>query len=81
MSSPMTARCSGSTLGLPAEKDGRLPDAEAIRERRENLEADYHVRTLFYPVPDGDHSGLQVLLEHLSERCRLIGLAPARRRP
>jgi hypothetical protein len=34
-------------LGLPVEKDGRLPDAEAIRERRENLEADYHVCALF----------------------------------
>jgi hypothetical protein len=64
-------------LGLPVEKDGRLPDAEAIRERRENLEADYHVRALFYPVPDGDHSGLQVLLEHLAERCSSAGLAPA----
>jgi len=64
-------------LGLPVEEDGRLPDPEAIREWRENLEADYHVRALFYPVPDGDHSGLQVLLEHLAERCSIAGLAPA----
>ncbi|MGH8590593.1 MAG: hypothetical protein ACREXX_15040, partial [Gammaproteobacteria bacterium] len=63
-------------LGLPVEKDGRLPDPEAIREQRENLEADYHVRALFYPVPDGDHSALQVLLEHLAERCGPAGLAP-----
>jgi len=62
-------------LGLPVDKDGRLPDAEAIREWRENLEADYHVRALFYPVPDGDHSALQVLLEHLAERCGIVGLA------
>jgi hypothetical protein len=64
-------------LGLPVEKDGRLPDPEAVREQRESLEADYHLRALFYPVPDGDHSGLQVLLEHLAERCSIAGLALA----
>ena len=64
-------------LGLPVEKDGRLLDPEAIRESRENFEADYHVRVLFYPVPDGDHSALQILLEHLAERCRPAGLARA----
>ena len=57
------------------EKDGRLPDTEAVREQRESLEADYHVRALFYPVPDGDHSALQLLLEHLAERCSPAGLA------
>jgi len=64
-------------LGLPVEKDWRFPDTEAIREWRENLEADYHVRPLFYPVPDADHSALQVLLEHLAERCRPAAFAPA----
>ena len=63
-------------LGLPVEKDGLPYDTEAIREWRESLEADYLVRALFYPVPDGDHWALQALLEHLAERCRSAGLAP-----
>jgi tetratricopeptide (TPR) repeat protein len=50
-------------LGMPVGEDGRLPDAEAVNEWRDNLEADYHVRPLFYPVRDGDHSALQVLLD------------------
>ena len=58
--------------------EGGLPDAEAVRESRESLEADYHVRALFYPVSDGNHSALQVLLEHLAERFRAFAeLAPA----
>jgi hypothetical protein len=50
-------------LGLPLEADGTLPDADTISERRDVLEDDYHVRTLFYPVRDGDHSALQTLLD------------------
>jgi SIR2-like domain len=61
-------------LGLPLEDGGALPDNEAIREWRENLEADYHVRALFYPVAQGDHSALQVLLEGIAAAC---GCAPS----
>lgn len=64
-------------LGLPLEEDGTLPDIEAIRERRDNLETDYHVRPLFYPVRDGDHSALQVLLDAIADACGCPVLAPA----
>ena len=38
-------------LGLPVEKDGRLTDTEAVREWRENLEADYHSVRSSTPCP------------------------------
>lgn len=57
-------------LGLLLDEGGNLPDSEAIAEGRANMEADYHVRPLFYrvkPLPNGgqDHSDLFVLLEAL----------------
>jgi tetratricopeptide (TPR) repeat protein len=55
-------------LNLPLEKR-QLPSLDAIREWRENLETDYHVRALFYPVDGSDHSALQVLLENLCSSC------------
>jgi hypothetical protein len=65
-------------LGLPVEEDGTLPDSEAIREWRDNLEADYHVRPLFYPVCNGDHSALHVLLDAVAAVCgHAIPSAPA----
>lgn len=63
-------------LGLPLESDGALPDADAIREGRENLEADYHVRALFYPVRGHDHSALHVLLEGIAAACGCAPSAP-----
>lgn len=64
-------------LGMGLEADGTWPDKDTIQERRENMEADYHVRPLFYrvrPLPNGgqDHDELSELLE---------GLAPARAVP
>ena len=56
-------------LGLPVEEDDTLPAAEAIREWRDNLEADYHVRPLLYPVRNGDHSALHVLLDGIVAEC------------
>lgn len=53
-------------LGLPAEEDGSPPDDGAVREWRENLEADYYVRPLFYPVRGADHSALHVLLDDVA---------------
>lgn len=64
-------------LGLPLKEDGTMPDDEAIREWRDNLEADYHVRPLFYPVNDGDHSALQVLLDAVADACGCVMPAPA----
>jgi len=64
-------------LGLTLESDGAFPDATAIQEWRENLEADYHVRALFYPVRGGDHSALQVLLESLATACDRASTTPA----
>ncbi|HKM55839.1 MAG TPA: AAA family ATPase, partial [Isosphaeraceae bacterium] len=64
-------------LGLTLESDGALPDATAIQEWRENLEADYHVRALFYPVRGGDHSAFQVLLEGLATACGRASTTPA----
>ena len=57
-------------LSLRPEPDGTWPDEDTLRERRENMEEDYHVRPLFYRVsslPDGreDHSELLELLEGL----------------
>ena len=59
-----------AVLSLRPEADGKWPDEDTLRDRRENLEADYHVRPLFYrvkPLPDGgeDHSELLELLEGL----------------
>src|SRR5205823_4447661 len=56
-------------LGLPVGEDGAPPDADAVREWRDNLEEDYHVRPLFYPVRDDDHSALQLLLEAVADAC------------
>ena len=50
-------------LGWPIPDDGATPDPEEIKEKRDSLEADYHLRALFYPVKNGDHSALHVLLE------------------
>jgi tetratricopeptide (TPR) repeat protein len=49
---------------------GETIDPDELRERRELLEQDYHVRPLFYPAPqDGrDHSALLTLLQALAER-------------
>ncbi|HEX6186198.1 MAG TPA: SIR2 family protein, partial [Pyrinomonadaceae bacterium] len=58
-----------AVLGLQPGADGRLPDPEDVRDWRDNLEADYHVRPLFYPVRDGDHSALQTLLDAVAEAC------------
>ncbi|MHB9133703.1 MAG: hypothetical protein ACYDBB_21785 [Armatimonadota bacterium] len=57
-------------LGLRQMADGEWPDADAIEEYRANLEADYHVRPLFYRIkmrPDGgeDHAELHMLLDSL----------------
>ncbi|HEX5732725.1 MAG TPA: SIR2 family protein [Blastocatellia bacterium] len=54
-------------IGLPVGADGSLPDTEAIREQRESLEADYHVRALFYPMREGNHFALNILLESIAE--------------
>ena len=56
-------------LGLPLNEDGALPDVEAILEWRESLEDGYHVRPLFYPVREGNHSALNILLESIAEAC------------
>lgn len=67
-----------AVLGLPVGADGRPPDADAVREWRDNLEADYHVRPLFYPVRGGDHSALQILLDAVADACaRALPAAPA----
>jgi SIR2-like domain len=70
-------------LGLQLDEDGNLPDPEAIAEGRANMEADYHVRPLFYrvkPLPSGgqDHSDLYVLLEALASADARPVAAPAR---
>jgi SIR2-like domain len=58
-----------AVLGLQPGADGRLPDPEDVRDWRDNLEADYHVRPLFYPLSGGDHSALQTLLDAVAEAC------------
>lgn len=52
-----------AVLGLQPGEDGGPLDAGTVRDWRDNLEVDYHVRPLFYPVRGGDHSALQTLLE------------------
>lgn len=56
-------------LGWPL-KDGENIDPDAVREQRDTLEQDYHVRPLFYPVlQDGrDHSALLTILNALPAR-------------
>ena len=63
-------------IGLPVGADGSLPDTEAIREQRESLEVDYHVRPLFYPMRDDNHSALQILLESIADACGCAIAAP-----
>ena len=46
---------------------GTQPDSVEIRERRDGLEADYHVRPIFYPAYGRDHTALQHLLGILAE--------------
>lgn len=53
-------------LGWPMAGDGSPPDADELAEKRDVLEADYHVRVLFYPVQGYDHSALGVLLDALA---------------
>jgi hypothetical protein len=55
-------------LGWPMPDDGSAPDFEEIKEKREGFEADFHVRNLFYPVKNGDHSALHVLLEGIGAK-------------
>jgi tetratricopeptide (TPR) repeat protein len=64
-------------LALPLEEDGTPPDAEVVREWRDSLEADYHVRPLFYPVHGGDHSALHFLLDAIADACGCAKPAPA----
>jgi tetratricopeptide (TPR) repeat protein len=52
-------------LGLKTE-NGNIADYNAIEEHRANLEADYNVSVLFYPVSDKDHSTLDTLLNDLT---------------
>jgi tetratricopeptide (TPR) repeat protein len=56
-------------LGVPLERDGSSPDEGTIQDCRDTLEADFHVRPLFYPAPGNDHSALQVLLEAVAPAC------------
>ncbi len=46
------------------------PRLEEVRESRSMFETDYHVRPLFYPVLNGDHSALATVLDGLA-RSRL----------
>ncbi|HLM59070.1 MAG TPA: SIR2 family protein [Pyrinomonadaceae bacterium] len=64
-------------LGLPAKEDGSPPDESVVREWRENLEAEYYVRPLFYPVHGGDHSALHVLLDDVAAACGRATPGPA----
>jgi hypothetical protein len=64
-----------AVLGLPVGDDGVPPDDEAVGEWRDNLEEDYHVRPLFYPVRGGDHSALRVLLDAVADALVLRGRA------
>ena len=49
--------------------DGSKPDAREIEDRRANLEDNFHVRVLFYPVVENDHSSLYELLNRLVRDC------------
>ncbi|MHC1788674.1 SIR2 family protein [Solidesulfovibrio sp.] len=64
-------------LGWDMPADGSPPDAAEIKEKRAGLEADYHVRALFYPVQGGDHSGLLVVLDDLLAGCACAVPSPA----
>jgi hypothetical protein len=66
-----------AVLGLTMNEDGTSPDEEAVREWRENLEADYHVRPLFYPVFGDDHTALCLLLDAVAYICGCPAAAPA----
>ncbi|MBV9925182.1 MAG: SIR2 family protein [Acidobacteria bacterium] len=63
-------------LSMDAGVDGRLPDPDAAREWRDNLETDYHVRPLFYPARGRDHSALRTLLDAVAEACGCALPAP-----
>ncbi len=56
-------------LSLQVEDSGSSLDTDAVREWRENLEADYYVRPLFYPARGRDHSALQTLLNAVADAC------------
>lgn len=56
-------------LSLQVEDSGLPLDPDAVREWRENLEADYYVRPLFYPARGRDHSALQTLLSAVADAC------------
>jgi hypothetical protein len=53
-------------LGWPVSEENSPIDAEDLKEKRESFEADFHLRVLFYPVYNNDHSALQIILENIS---------------
>jgi tetratricopeptide (TPR) repeat protein len=59
-------------VSLAADESYAPPDTTAVREWRDNLEEDYHIRPLFYPVHGGDHSALQVLLDAIAAECGAV---------
>lgn len=65
-----------AVLGLTMNKDGMPPDEEAVHEWRENLETDYHVRPLFYPVIGDDHTALRLLLDAVADAHGCPSTAP-----
>ena len=65
-----------AVLGLTMNDDGVLPDEEAVHEWRENLEADYYVRPLFYPIFGDDHTALRLLLDAVADACGCSATAP-----
>lgn len=64
-------------LGWEMPGDGAEPDPGAVQEKREDYEAEYKVRILFYPVYKGDHSELGRVLESLLADCGCAVPAPA----
>ena len=58
-----------SLLGWPLPDGGATPGRKEVGEKRETLEDGYHVRALFYPVRNGDHSSLDRLLDGLADAC------------
>jgi len=66
-----------AVLGMTMNEDSVSPNQEAVREWRENLEADYHVRPLFYPVFGYDHTALCLLLDAVANICGWPAIAPA----